>query len=53
MTTINDTYINALLVDASYLNGMLPNQTGTALATLLAGRMTPNSPNTSATTSLS
>ena len=41
MTTINDTYINALLADSSYVNGLLPNQTGAALATQLTGRMTP------------
>ena len=41
MTTINDTYINALLADASYVNNLLPNQTGGNLAVVLAPRMTP------------
>ena len=40
MTTINDAYINALLADASYVNNLLPNQTGANLAVLLAKRMT-------------
>ena len=41
MTTINDTYVNALLADACYVDGLLPNQTGAELAGQLAGRMTP------------
>ncbi len=41
MMKINDTYINALLADSSYVNGLLPNQTGAALTAQISGRMTP------------
>ena len=40
MTTINDTYINALLADSSYVLNLKPGQTGVALTGALTGRMT-------------
>ena len=40
MTTVNDAFINALLADASYIDRLVPELTGTALADMLAGRMT-------------
>jgi trimeric autotransporter adhesin len=42
MTTINDAFINALLADAAYVDGITINSTGTALALQLANRMTPD-----------
>ncbi len=41
MITINDSYINALLADASYVSNFLPGMTGTRLADQIVGRMTP------------
>jgi hypothetical protein len=41
MTTINNTYINALLADSAYVDGLTPELTGDDLATKLIGRMTP------------
>jgi len=40
MTTINDTYINALLADATYANNLKDNDAGGNLATKLAPSMT-------------
>lgn len=40
MTTINDTYINALLADAAYADGLQENLTPEALAGKLTLRMT-------------
>jgi hypothetical protein len=42
MTTINDAFINALLADAAYVDGITINSTGSALALQLANRMTPD-----------
>ena len=42
MTLIKDTYINALLADASYGEDFIPGMTGIALADALTNRMTPN-----------
>ena len=42
MTTINDAYINALLADAAYVDGLAPGLTGANLASLTSGRMTPD-----------
>jgi Ca2+-binding RTX toxin-like protein len=41
MTTIHDTYINALLADATYVDDLQRGMTGVALRDKLAGRMTP------------
>lgn len=41
MTTINDTYINALLADASYVLGLLDGMGSGALSAQLSLRMTP------------
>ena len=41
MATINDTYINALLADASYVSQLNLALTPGALTTALTGRMTP------------
>lgn len=41
MTTINDTYINALLADASYVSNLDQTTTPGQLAAALTGRMTP------------
>lgn len=40
-TTINDTYINALLADASYVSNLNLALTPNDLTTALTGRMTP------------
>jgi len=40
MATIRDTYFNALLADASYVDNLTPNLSGTALTTVLTARMT-------------
>jgi hypothetical protein len=40
MTTIHDTYINALLADATYVDDLQRGMTGVALRDKLAGRMT-------------
>ena len=40
MTTINDTYINAILADASYVEALTPNLTGNLLRNKLTDRMT-------------
>jgi Ca2+-binding RTX toxin-like protein len=41
MTTINDAYINALLADACYVDDLIPEMTGVALAGKIGGSMTP------------
>jgi hypothetical protein len=41
MSTINDAFINALLADASYVEGLQPNQAPGTLQWLLSDRMTP------------
>ena len=41
MTSINDTFINALLADSSYVDGLTPGLTGDTLRLKLTGRMTP------------
>lgn len=41
MTTINDAYINALLADACYVDDLIPEMTGLALAGKIGGSMTP------------
>jgi len=40
MTTINDTYINALLADAAYVDDLLTGMTGAQLTSRLADRLT-------------
>lgn len=42
MTTIKDAFVNAMLADASYVNELTPDLTGTGLTILLAGRLTPD-----------
>ncbi|MEJ6021971.1 putative Ig domain-containing protein [Ramlibacter sp. PS4R-6] len=39
--TLNDAYINALLADASYVDGLAIDMTGALLANQISGRMTP------------
>lgn len=41
MTTINDAYINALLADATYAEGLVDGAQGVRLKDLLSSRMTP------------
>ncbi len=41
MTTMNNTFINALLADATYVHDLLPGQAGPGLRSALSPRMTP------------
>ena len=41
MATINTVFLNALLADAAYVNGLTPNLSGKDLADIWAPRMTP------------